>query len=744
MSRRHRVALAPALLGLLLALACRSDETPPGDDDITGDDDTATDDDTGETPPVWEPGDILAKIRPDHPRIFLSADTLEAVRARAFGAGNDHYEKIAGYVEGYPTDPAAVSCNFAPSDCGPEAMNAAFVYLMTGDPAILDRARALLTASVDYYESQTASGQAVSWYCLTRVSALAAYDWIADDLAPEERADLGGRLLQHVHDVQPEVNPNLGENTSGYTSGFYGVTNLPWYAGLAFYGDGIDDALAEQLLLDGLEMHVGLYEHRRACAGDDGGSASATIGYAWGAYPWAEFNFLHSWRSATGEDLAGVWTHLATMTSYMLYNRLPGDREFGWGDAYHDDNVIDPWMAQLHLAQLAHFFADEEPELAGLAWWYLHDWVGGIDGLSGLWWGVHPLLLTNLDDPPAQVPPPDDLPLARHFEALGQIAMRSGSGEHDTYALFTAGGTVDAHRHYDENSFVIFRDGFQALDTGTRHNEYDPDTQQHLSEYYARTVAHNAVLIVDDGEDFSSIYYWDWFDHNDGGQNARGASILAFESGDGYAYVASDATACYSSDKAAEVVRQLVFLPPDHLVVFDRVTTVRDDQQVLWLLHTAAEPSVPSARVATASHEGGRIVSQTLLPEDAQVRVEGGAGREFWVIDQNFSFGGYDTLMTDLMGRYRVEVTPGQAATVNRFLHLIHVGDASLSPTSEGALLQQGERVGVSFDDGDRSLEVLFDSTGEVGGHVRIEEGGQVLVDQELAVTVQPQSGFPG
>lgn len=735
----RRLAWVLVSTSALALIACGSKGGGGDGEDDPDVDDVGVDAGDGSTDPdeEWDPSTITEKIRPDHPRMFLNDDTLEAVVAMAGGPASTHYERLVGAVDGYESSPA-------PDDYGREAMNTAFVYLVTGEPGYLDRAKALLVASVDHYESQTAAGEAVNWYSTSRIGALTTYDWIHDELTAGEREDILGRLLSHVHDVQPEVNPDLGENTSDHTSGFYGVRNLLWYAGLAGYGDGIDDERAEGFLLDGLEMHVDLREHRSRCAGDDGGSASGAINYAFGAYPWSEFNFLHTWYSATGEDIAGDWAHMALFVPYVLWNWLPDEHEFGFGDAYHRDNVLGFWSGRLHFAQFAHFFDDVEPEMASLAMWMLERVSDEpFASLSVSTWGVHPFLLTRLDDPPEPAAPAG-LPYARHYENLGQIFMRSGSGPDDAYALFVAGGFVTMHRHYDENGFTIYHRGSLALDTGTRLGEGSAMTTEHMSEYYARTIAHNAILIYEPGEEIDGHYWGYSWDDNDGGQNGRGAEVVAFESTDHYAYVASDATDCYNDSKAAEVVRQFVFLPPHHFVIFDRVVSTRPDFGKYWLLHTATEPTVVSSDVVRAEQDGGRLYSQTLLPAGAAVGTVGGPGSEFWVFGTNYSFEGYETEMTDLMGRYRIEVTPAAPATGDVFLHLLQVGGLALDAMAAGTLVEDGGRSGVSFEHGGRSYEVLFDRSGAPGGHVTITEGSDVLVDQELTNSVQAQSGYPG
>lgn len=743
-----RALLVALACGVVAAAGCSDDDdtvptTPTGGGAAAGGQGgqggTGAQGGTGGLPPYWEPGDPRDTIRPDHPRLFLNADTMPAVLAMAQGAALPHYERLLSDVDGY-------SAPTGPDDYGAEALNTTFVYLVTGDTAYRDLAKELLLSSLDFYDAQLGAGQAVSWYSRSRICALATYDWLHGELSTAERSEILGRLLQHVNDVQPEVTEDVaGRNSSDHTTGFYGVQNLIWYAGVVGFGDGVDDARAEQFLLDGLEHHVALYDHRRMSAGDDGGTASGAINYAFGAYPWAELNFLHSWQSAMGEDLAPYWTHLALLTPWVLYSWLPGEHVFGFGDDYHTDNVLGFWSGRLHLNQFAHFFRDTHPELAGLAWW-MRAQLGDddpFDALSRSTWGTHPFLLTRLAAPPAPVAPPATLPLARHFEEVGQVMLRSGPGPDDTYAMFVAGGSVTSHRHFDANHFAIYHRGFLALDTGTRLGEGSAETTEHMSEYYARTIGHNAMLVYDPSEVFDSHYWGYSCDDNDGGQNARDTSVIAFESTDGYAYVAGDATGCYNPSKTTEVVRQFVFLPPHHFVVFDRVTATNAAFGKHWLLHTAEQPTV-QGDVVHHDQNQGRLYLQALLPANPSIAVVGGAGHEFEVFGTNYPFGGYAQDMTDLMGRYRVEISPSSPATADAFLVLLQVGDTSLAAMTQGQLVEQGDEAGVGFDHQGRSFEVRFRRTGAVGGHVLIQEGSTTVVDQDLVETVQSQSGFPG
>jgi heparin/heparan-sulfate lyase len=104
--------------------------------------------------------------------------------------------------------------------------------------------------------------------------------------------------------------------------------------------------------------------------------------------------------------------------------------------------------------------------------------------------------------------------------------------------------------------------------------------------------------------------------------------------------VAGDATACYQHgpakrddgsdlpEKCSLATRQIVFLMPNHFVIFDRVGSTDAGYRKDWLLHTAHEPTI-TGRTIRADHGKGRIFCRTLLPTDARLATVGGPGKEF-------------------------------------------------------------------------------------------------------------------
>ncbi len=710
----------------------------------------------------------IAKIRKDHPRLFFNKDMWPQVRDRALRQEKEWYVSLRRRVDRYPADPMPQGRGTSPAyrekadggyelvelprprQWGREAMETAFVYLLTGDKSYLERAKKMLQISVAAYNECYEKGMCVNWYSTSRVCALAGYDWLYNDLTPDERRAILSPFLKHIEAVQPGPGRRriYRLNGSDNTSGFYGVRNLVWFAGLAAYNDGIDDATALRFLQLGYKYNEDLFNYRRQRAGDDGGLATAAVNYAMGAYPWAQFNFLHTWKSATNEDTAANRPHLALFPNWVMWNWLPGPypREFGSGDCYHYTNALPVHNLYTHMSQIMHFYGESHPECAALAA-HIREILPSNVKKHSWTWPIYPFLFTKLEKaPPPESPQETDLH-ARHFEALGQVFMRSGSGVDDTYCLFTIGSRVPSHKQYDENNFVIYRKGYLALDSGTRGNE----TGYQLRHYYSQTIAHNCILIHMPGEPFPG--YWGPACNDTEGRiscggmyRTTGGRCVAFETNPHYTYVAGDATRCYRPGKCKLALRQFVFVVPNHFVICDRVISTKPEYRKDWLLHTQNEPKI-EGRSFVADEGEGRLFCRTLYPKDAVLKKVGGAGKEFYACGRNWGLAPEVENRwrgKGLFGNWRVEVSPGGPRAHDVFLHIVQVGEKSLSDMAPAELVSGGGRVGVTFSFGLRAATVTFATEGAPAGHIRIASGGEVLLQKNLATTVTPQAGLTG
>ncbi|MBN1675675.1 MAG: heparinase II/III family protein [Kiritimatiellae bacterium] len=690
---------------------------------------------------------VVALIRPDHPRLFFNRETWPEVKARAEGREKEWFQSVKTRIDRRAAEHLA-DPDLTVRDRGVAAAQAAFVYRVTGERPYLDLARKYLASSVQYYEQCFEQRKSVNWYSTSRVHAIMAWDWLYDNLEPDERRALMERLVDVIHNVIT-VRPHIHrENLGGYASGFYSVRNCLWFIGATAAGTGIREERVKDWLIGGAAANMKLLAHRRDACGDDGGAASPTLGYAFAAYPWAEQNFLYTWQSATGRTIAPQWPHSGWLANYVEWNWIPGadgqPLEFGYGDTPHTSNRLPISQLYTHMANVRHLFGRSHPRTAALARALQERLPERHRRYAGTWF-VYPFLWEDL---PAggSAPAAPSLPYARHFENMGQVFMRSGRTAADTYGLFTCGGILKQHRHYDALNVVIYKHGHQALDTGTRWNQ--DDNGQHLANYYAQTVAHNCVLIHMPDERAAGYWGGKPAKCNYGGQrDPLGSVVKAFETNDRFTYVAGDATACYASDKCALATRQLVFLMPNRFVIFDRVRSTRPEYGKVWLIHPGSEPSVADGTFR-AEHGDGALFCRTLLPRDARYNVVGGPGNEFRTGDVNWALAldparkgkSLKPEALRMIGQWRLEVAPPADAVDALFLHVIEVGDRSLEAMVGTERVERPGTAGVRFDTDGETCEVTFATQGELAGHIRIT--GTRGLDRDLTREVQKQSSM--
>ncbi len=721
------------------------------------------------------------QIRRDHPRLFFNADTWPAIKANALGRALPDLERLLRRCDAFPTNPVCSRTEAAAPgwsrsvplppvvEWGSQAAMCALAWRFTGDGAYLEKARRMLEVSVAAYGEALRNCRAVNWYSTTRILALCAYDWIFEALTPDERRAIIVPLVRHVDEVQasrggPKV---VRRNSSGPETGFYGVESLLWYSGVAAVGDGFCDDMARRHLEDGYGRFLKMLAYRDRVAGDDGALAAGVVGYSMGAYPWAHFNFFHTMLSAAGVDVADLYPNLALFPGWIWWNWIPtrhGAGGFGFGDTTHGDNLL-PLSGGFyeHMTQYAHFYRRSSPDAARLAL-SLREMVPSRS--IGDTWPMYPFILSEADGvSPFSAAELSAAPLkARHFESVGQFVMRSGWDVGSTFCMFTSGGDVVNHRHFDENNFVIYRGGYQALDSGCRARQ----TDFNLTHYYSQTVAHNCVLVHRRPEEPLTPYWGLKFNGPEGasgygGQIRKCATPVAFETNDAFTYVASDATKSYGG-KCREAVRQFVYLMPDVFVVYDRVCAANMAYAKEWLLHTQNEPEVDGTLVR-ARAEDGAICSRTLLPSRAAVVKVGGEGREFWSSGRNWELDADYVRFARAMcekagtgpwfGRWRVEVRPATAAADDRFLHVINVGDAESCVPVACEYVRRASTDGVRISvpgqrlkgaEGTLEAEIEFNRKGAVGGKFRLrllDGKGRCLASEsgKLAESVAAQSG---
>jgi hypothetical protein len=270
-----------------------------------------------------------------------------------------------------------------------------------------------------------------------------------------------------------------------------------------------------------------------------------------------------------------------------------------------------------------------------------------------------------------------------HFSpGAGCVFARSSWDDDATYFFFHCGDRFTSHQHLDAGHFDIFKYEELAGDGG----QYDYFASDHTVNYYLRTIAHSTLLVYDPQETWPRIragnvtgndggQHHNWPNHNGAANDADDwlehrevydiADIPAFEDHGNYLYVAADATRAYSPAKLDYFTRQIVYLRPDTVMIFDRVKSKNAGFKKTWLLQAMRQPvSQPPHLVIT--HGRGRLFIETLLPENPQVRL--------CVGDDLYRYGGKSYPPKADVGEApacRVEVSPAQPALVDYFLHVL-------------------------------------------------------------------------
>ena len=717
-------------------------------------------------PPSFD--EMKAHIRSDHPRLFLTRETIPAFRERANTACKFYLDQLRAQVDALPDDPVlqvkpdvadfdgekvvfkrrisdqnATSYAFEHTG-GREAAMCAVLYYATGDRKYVEKGYRYLMMELAFVQISMRSQVLPEWHHAGRVSAFVAYDWLWNELTPDQRRAFIVPMLEHIEFMRK---PGYKHNTGGAASGNYGEKGLWWYAGLAAYRDGYADARAEAFLKDGWDLCCRMMDYRDKHSAGTGLLTSICTGYCFGWYPWATHNFLSTLRSATGIDGTPLWTQPRDYARYFNWMMIPnrevpeGFLDFGWGDANHQVNKLASALMYTHLAYGIHLYGENETSRALMA--LMPEHLQLILGRNDFPWT--PFVLTGFDpaktfegDPAAAL----NRETAAFFPAYGLMNMRSGVGPNDTYASIKAGARERGHQHYDELSFVIYKQGFQALDSGTR------GSAPHHMAYYPQTVAHNSLLIRAEGEPLPPHWYpqnaprVDWSKvFNDGGQDqqARGRSLGA-EASSYHAVTAGDATMCYAPGKCREAVRQFVYIKPDYFVIYDRLTSVEPDQQKVFLLHTQNEPRCEGG-VWRGDAGTGSLFLKTILPADAKTEVVGGPGREFWTNGRNYplsedkmaqirDLGGLEKTW---LGRWRLEVSPAAPGVKTRFLTVLQAADGKVPAMVPVENISSGDFDGVRFTTREGvTAAVTFRRDGLAAGHIRLEKDGEVLLDRPL------------
>jgi len=643
-------------------------------------------------------GVTAVEIRPhavprEHPRLLGSRQELqELARARP-----EAYKRMADVARRQQADDHA------------KIISMALVSAIENDAA-LDRE--VVKRALKIVDGPIRTGHVTFGHDLAL--AAIAYDLCWDSWTAEERA----RFHQYVNKT---AGGNVGSETHVFHNGWYGYKH--WGLGLAGYAGYHENPRAPEILKTLYEDYRTRAAPALELAGEGGGWAEGYYIHYW-LYEW--LFFCEVARHCEGLDLytqaPRFYRQRAVADMFEMY---PGVREYGsrrpiptgdsGGIAFGGDR--DKALAARRI--LCSRFRDDPDHQAVQAFNETTPRSSvGVYAYKDFLWRDPAVPKGNLKS----------FKLSHLAPGPGYVYARSSWDEDATYFFFKCGDRFTAHQHLDVGHFLIYRHEELAGDGGF----YEDFSSAHAVNYYLRTIAHNTLLVLDPAEKWPAIRAGP-VSGNDGGQHHAWphhngavadpaawqkdrrlydlAEILAFEDRGAYLYVAGDCTRAYAPKKLDAFTRQIVFLRPGTFVIFDRVAARDPAFKKTWLLQ-AAKPPTGQAPKLVVTNGKGRLFIQTLLPENAQVKLCAGADL--------YSYGGRayppEKKPNGPVPECRIEISPAAPAAVDYFLHVLTAADSTTDAAPEAVLRRDGDAFTVTVG---RSA-VTF-TIGAVGGRIELD-----------------------
>jgi hypothetical protein len=327
---------------------------------------------------------------------------------------------------------------------------------------------------------------------------------------------------------------------------------------------------------------------------------------------------------------------------------------------------------------------DDQATLDAIRWYVTNVAPGGADGLldrvSSTDQFVTAILYFLTLDPGAPAPkdPRPGLPLEHTATGLNRFISRTSWS--DDARLFTYSltwKTID-HQGGDGNEFELHRNGEWLT---KQRMGYDTCW---YSDYHNTLTIENAPLPADEEERYLDLA-------RRGSQvpdsPAGDPTLIAQSSTGRYFYASGDATPLYNSPaeertEVSHASRSLVWLKPDHVVVYDRAATSTDGRFKRFWLQSATPFEVAGNRAVARTPGGQQLMCTTVLPDGATIAAS-----------PDEPNAGQPAVGEPMQHRLMVEATGAPRST--RFLHVVQGADGDASP-EQATLLRSS--AGTAFE----------------------------------------------
>ena len=569
------------------------------------------------------------QVSGSHPRIYINANRDRLAAALTSTPAGTRFKRVVdGWVNGQ-------------SVYGFSDWNAALVGQLTGDSKYCAAAVADIDKQVMAAEAAIASGTAPDVanddyldVGLDIGDLALTYDWCYDAVPGARRSAWLTYANQAVFNVWNASSAKWGSKTmkwSGWAvddpsdNYYYSFLRATMLLGLAEKGENPDGDKWIQQFHDTKLMGELVPKFDMELVG--GGSREGT-GY--GVSMRELFELYKLWADSTTEVIADKTPHTRESMLAFVHQVLPTlDRVAPTGDQSRDSTASFFDYHRQYLAELVTLFPSDSlsPRVQALL-------AGStVPKMTQPFMYVYDFLYANADVTPTKL---DGLGTAYYAQGIGQLYARSGWDAHATWLDFTAGPYTESHAHQDQGAVMLYKDGWLA---------YDAVIDSH-SGLRQEVEAHGTMRVVESGATVAQSL----------GQSSK---LLALHAGSGYVHAAADLAPVYGSH-VTQLQREVVYLEPDVVVIYDRATTPAAGQQV-WQLAMPAQPTVNGSET-TETASGHMLTILRASPSTASGSV--------------YSFASD----SDFTGGYRLDETA--AGGDQRWLHVLWIDGAVTSQMS--------------------------------------------------------------
>lgn len=289
------------------------------------------------------------------------------------------------------------------------------------------------------------------------------------------------------------------------------------------------------------------------------------------------------------------------------------------------------------------------------------------------------ILYFLLFDPAAPEPadPHVGLPLVHFAPGIARLLVRTSWEEDATWFTYALSWDNVDHQHCDGNQFEFYRNGEWLTKERTGYG-----WNIGSSDYHNTLSLENDPPAHNEPDDYRHILWQrgsQWW-----GEPQGDPEILAMSVAPGYVYALGDATRLYNTDAEGSTdithaSRSILWLRPDHIVVYDRAASKTDRRFKRFWLNLPAEATIAGNVSTTTTAKGQQLVVTTLLPAGAAIGSEAAEP-----LEENAEPAEGDPMQF----RLRVEASNGPAET--RFLHVLQGADAGAAADRVG-LVESGD-----------------------------------------------------